>query len=325
MRIARLAHAGVPTVGIVDSEGTTVQPLDGSLDVLELLAAEPAARDALVDGARAGGPVALADARLLAPIQPRTLRDFMTFEEHFEGARKLMGGEVPEQWYERPVFYFSNPNAILGPDEEVAIPPGCGLFDFELEVAAIVSRAGRDLTADAARDHIAGYTILNDWSARDLQAGEMPVGLGPAKAKDFASTLGPWIVTADELEPHRRDDRLHLDLRAAVNGVEIGDDTLANMGWSFEEMLVYASRGVALQPGDVLGSGTCGSGCLVELWGRNAGLTPPPLQPGDEVTLTVEHIGAITTRVAPHAAAPVELPRARPPVRRPRPWDDASA
>jgi len=202
----------------------------------------------------------------------------------------------------------------------VAVPPGCRALDFELEVAAVIGREGRDLTPDDARSHIAGYTILNDWSARDLQSREMRVGLGPAKGKDFAVSLGPWVVTVDELEPLRADDRLDLDERAFVNGIELGSDTLANMGWSFEELVAYASRGTVVRPGDVLGSGTCGSGCLAELWGRNGRQDPPPLRPGDEVVLRVQGIGELATRIVAGREA-VPIGRARPPRRRPRPWD----
>jgi 2-keto-4-pentenoate hydratase/2-oxohepta-3-ene-1,7-dioic acid hydratase in catechol pathway len=145
----------------------------------------------------------------------------------------------------------------------------------------------------------------------------MRVGLGPAKGKDFASTLGPWIVTPDELELYRRDERLDLDMEVYVNRERIGDDTLANMAWSFEEMLVYASRGTWVRPGDVIGSGTCGSGCLAELWGRNGRREPSPLAAGDVVTMTVEGIGTISNRVVP-GVDPVPLPRARPPRRRRR-------
>jgi 2-keto-4-pentenoate hydratase/2-oxohepta-3-ene-1,7-dioic acid hydratase in catechol pathway len=318
VRIARIDTAEGERLGVVSGE--IVQPLAAGVDLLELLGCESAERDTRVASAHAGRALPLAGVRLRPPLQPTTMRDFITFEEHLEGGRRFSGARVPPEWYERPQFYFTNPNSVVGPDDPVAIPPGSALLDLELEVAAIVGRAGSDLTPERARDHIAGYTVFNDWSARDLQAGEMPVGLGPAKAKDFASTLGPWIVTSDELEPYRHDDRLQLDLSAAINAEEIGGDTLANMGWSFEEMLAYASRGARVLPGDVLGSGTCGAGCLLELWGRNGALEPPPLAAGDIVTLTVEGIGSVSNPIVA-GVAPVDIPRARAPRRRPRPWD----
>jgi 2-keto-4-pentenoate hydratase/2-oxohepta-3-ene-1,7-dioic acid hydratase in catechol pathway len=246
------------------------------------------------------------------------VRDFVAFEEHVEGVRRSIdgvGGVVPE-WYQAPTFYFTNPYALVGAFDDVPVPPGSVRFDFELEVAAVVGRDGASLTPDQARDHIFGYTILNDWSARDLQSREMKVNLGPAKGKDSASTLGPWLVTADELEPYRDDDGfLALDLRVAVNGVEVGQDLLSNMGWPFEELLAYASRGTWVRAGDVLGSGTCGNGgCLAELWGRRGRMEPPPLQPGDVVEMTVEGIGTIRNRVV----AGVELPAVPPARPRPR-------
>ncbi|MFD9551685.1 fumarylacetoacetate hydrolase family protein [Nocardia salmonicida] len=167
--------------------------------------------------------------------------------------------------------------------------------DFELEVAVVLGSDGASLTSEQARDHIFGYTILNDWSARDLQAREMKVNLGPAKGKDSASTLGPWLVTADELEPYRdKEGFLALDMRVTVNDIEVGHDLLSNMGWPFEDLISYASRGAQVRAGDVLGSGTCGNGgCLAELWGRYGQASIPPLAPGDIVEMTVEGIGSI--------------------------------
>ena len=218
----------------------------------------------------------LDEVRLLAPIDPPAIRDFSVFEQHIEGIMLGAGQRLPESWYESPFCYFSNPGAVTGAGEDIAVPPGCRDLDFELEVAAIIGRAGRNLAPEEAAHHIAGYTIFNDWSARDLQFAEMRLGLGICKGKDFANTLGPWIVTADELEPYRVGDRLDLDMRATVNDRELGDDTLANMAWSFEELISYASRGTWIRPGDVIGSGTCGSGCC----SSPAAAAAPMITPG---------------------------------------------
>ncbi|PSL51941.1 2-keto-4-pentenoate hydratase/2-oxohepta-3-ene-1,7-dioic acid hydratase in catechol pathway [Saccharothrix carnea] len=302
MRFATYHHDGRQRVGVLDA-ADLLHPVDAAslTDVLDDL---PAAGAAALDDPP--GPHVSA-VRLLAPLQPPTVRDFVTFEEHVEGMRG--GAGVPERWYAAPTFYFGNPYAVIGPHDDVPVPPGSTALDFELEVAAVISREGRDLTPDQARDHIAGYTIFNDWSARDLQTAEMAVGLGPCKGKDTATTLGPWLVTPDELEPHREDGLLRLALTAEVDGRVVGSDLLSNMSWTFEEMVAYASRGTWVRPGDVLGSGTCGNGgCLAELWGRGA--ERRPLRPGDTVTLTVEGIGRLTTTVV--AGAPVRpLPPAR--------------
>jgi 2-keto-4-pentenoate hydratase/2-oxohepta-3-ene-1,7-dioic acid hydratase in catechol pathway len=308
MRIAVYEHEGATHPGLV--EGETVRPLAPGASVVEMLGATEAQREAA--SAATGTPVPLAEVRLRAPLRPTTLRDFVCFEAHIEGVVKTEGPEavVPPDWYDAPTFYFSSTTAVYGPDDEIEIPPGSERLDLELEVAVVIGRPGRDLTAEQAREHIAGFTIYDDFSARDHGAREVRLGLGWAKAKDFANVLGPWIVTADELEPYRTGDRYDLELVAAINGRPLGRDTLASMAWSFEEMVVYASRGAWLRPGDVLGSGTCGFGCLAELWGRSGRLEPPPLAPGDEVTLSVQGIGSLTNRIVA-GAEPVPVPRAR--------------
>ena len=259
----------------------------------------------------------LADVRLLAPLAPASVRDFVAFEEHVEGVSAGVEGtsHVADEWYQAPTFYFTNPHTILGPGEPVQ-PPVTERLDFELEVAAVIGGVpgsdGVNLTAEAAASRIFGYTIMNDWSARDLQGREMKVRLGPAKGKDFGTSLGPWIVTADELEPYLdADGFLAVRAEVRVNGELLGEDLVSNMGWPFPELVAYASRNARVVPGDVLGSGTVGNGgCLGELWGRNGGLTPRPLQPGDEVVMTVEGIGELRGTVGDYVLAP-PLPAAR--------------
>ena len=310
MRIARVLHDGAACAAVVDEDRVLV--LADEVDVPVLLAADPRDRERLAGRVSAERP--LAEVRLLAPVVPPTIRDFSVFEQHIEGVRRVADPEarVPEVFYESPFCYFSNPHALTGPDEEIAVPPGCGRLDFELEVAAVIGQDGRNLDPADANAHIAGYTIFNDWSARDLQIAEMRLGLGTCKGKDFANTLGPWIVTPDELEAHRDGDRLDLTLRAEVNGVALGTDSLANMAWSFAELVSYASRGTSVRTGDVLGSGTCGYGCLLELWGREGPDAHRPLQPGDTVAMHVEGIGTLRNSVVAGDYQFRALPRAAP-------------
>ncbi|MFE6823630.1 fumarylacetoacetate hydrolase family protein [Streptomyces sp. NPDC057690] len=316
MRFATYEHQHRRRVAAVDEDGT-LRPVPGARSLTELIRSGDGLDALLAVGAAALGAPAgphVSEVRLLPPLEPPTVRDFVTFEEHVEGVRRSVDGAggVPEAWYDAPTFYFTNPYAVVGAHDDVPVPPGSHLLDFELEVAAIVGREGRDLTPERARDHIVGYTVFNDWSARDLQSREMQVRLGPCKGKDTAATLGPYLVTADELEPYRDSDGfLRLALTAAVNGEVVGEDLLSNMSWTFEEMVAYASRGTVVRPGDVLGSGTCGNGgCLAELWGVRGQQSPPPLRPGDTVTLTVEGIGTVSNTVVA-GADPVPLPAAR--------------
>ncbi|MFG3512907.1 fumarylacetoacetate hydrolase family protein [Streptomyces bobili] len=316
MRFAAYEHRQRHRVAVVEDDGTLC-PLPGVSSLTALLTETGGLAGLLAAGAAAldvpPGPH-VSQVRLLPPLQPVSVRDFVTFEEHVEGVRRSVDGVsgVPEQWYAAPTFYFTNPHAVYGPHDDVPVPPGSQVLDFELEVAAVIGREGRDLTPERARDHIVGYTVFNDWSARDLQSAEMKVGLGPCKGKDTATTLGPYLVTADELEPHRdADGFLRLALRAEVNGETVGEDLLSHMSWTFEEMTAYASRGTRVMPGDVLGSGTCGNGgCLAELWGLRGERNPPPLKPGDTVSLIVEGLGTLTTTVVP-GTEPVPLPAGR--------------
>ena len=319
MKFATWDNGGLVTAGIVGEHG--LHALPPGVTVLDLVRAGlPAALEAGT-AARSAPAVPVAEVRLLPPLAAPTVRDFVAFEEHVEGVVASVGdgtGVVPE-WYQAPTFYFTNPYALIGAHDDVPVPPGSQLLDFELEVAVVVARDGASLSPEQAAEHVFGYTILNDWSARDLQRREMKVSLGPAKGKDSATTLGPWLVTADELEPYRDPDGfLALDMRVSVNGIEVGQDLLSNMGWPFEELIAYASRGTEVRAGDVLGSGTCGNGgCLAELWGRRGELSPPPLQPGDVVEMTVEGIGAIRNRVIPGLdLPPVQAARPRPRIRK---------
>ncbi len=238
----------------------------------------------------------LSQVTLKAPLQrPSTLRDFYAFETHVKTANKNRGREVPEEWYQVPVFYFTNPNTIHGLGDEVSIPAYTKAMDYELEVAAIIGKPGMDIKAENALDHIFGFTILNDWSARDVQRMEMKVGLGPAKGKDFASSLGPWIVTPDEFRAKKTDRIGVYDamMTAKVNGVERSRGNWKDIHYSFGEIIARASEGVTLYPGDVIGSGTVGTGCLLEIT-KGEG---PWLNKGDLVELEIEGIGILANKV----------------------------
>lgn len=234
-------------------------------------------------------------------LRPPSLRDFYAFEGHVRTMWERRGGEVPEAWYRLPIFYFGNVSEIRGPDEPVWSPAISFELDYELEVAALVDTPARDLQADRAEDAIGGYTIFNDWSARDLQRDETTVRLGPAKGKDFASSFGPWLVTPDELADARQAGATGADLTmtAEVNGTETSRGRWSDAQFSFGEMLARASADVRLRPGDLIGSGTVGTGCLLEVRDETLGRY---LQPGDEVTLRVERLGELRNPI-------VERPR----------------
>jgi fumarylacetoacetate (FAA) hydrolase len=200
---------------------------------------------------------------------------------------------VPE-WYQQPVFYFSNTASIVGHDAPIRKPPDTSELDYELELGVVIGREGRDIPVEEADSYIAGFTIINDWSARDLQRQEMKVGLGPAKGKDFATSVGPFLVTWDELEdrvlPDRsRGKRYDLLMTASVNGQEYSRGNARDMHWTFAELIAHASRNTVLRPGDLIGSGTVGTGCITEFPDG----THPWLQPGDTVRLEIERLGLL--------------------------------
>jgi 2-keto-4-pentenoate hydratase/2-oxohepta-3-ene-1,7-dioic acid hydratase in catechol pathway len=252
--------------------------------------------------------VDVADVVLRAPIpDPPSIRDFMAFEEHVVNARARVGATIDPDWYELPVFYFTNPAAVHGPTQDVAISPGSSAFDYELEVAAVVGRAGGDLRPDEAEAHIAGYTILCDWSARDLQAREMRQRLGPAKGKDSATTIGPWLVTPDELADRRAGQGFDLWMTATVNGRPYTDGNWSTVYWSFPQLLAYASRGTVLRPGDVFGSGTVGRGCILELSALHGDDAYPWLRADDVVELAIERLGSIRSTIVAGSGAPAAL------------------
>ncbi|MED3551959.1 fumarylacetoacetate hydrolase family protein [Cytobacillus praedii] len=236
----------------------------------------------------------LKEVELKAPLpNPKSFRDFYAFEEHVKTARENRGLEMIPEWYEIPVFYFSNHLAIKGPNERITRPKKCEWLDYELEVACVIGKEGRDIKAEHADQYIFGYCILNDWSARDFQREEMKVGLGPAKGKDFATSIGPFIVTKDEMEEYRVENGYDLTMRAKVNEVLLSEGNMKDIYYSFGEMIERASKGVTLYPGEIIGSGTVGSGCILEL-GTDVHRW---LVPGDEVELEITSLGKLTNTI----------------------------
>ncbi|HWH36448.1 MAG TPA: fumarylacetoacetate hydrolase family protein, partial [Candidatus Limnocylindrales bacterium] len=254
----------------------------------------------IVEGfAAAGDDDAVLDAPDLTfgpPIlRPASLRDFYAFERHVATMWQRRNQDVPEAWYRLAIFYFSNVSEIRGPGEPVWAPRGSSELDYELEIAALIDTPVRDLPAERAEEAIGGFMIFNDWSARDLQRDETAVRLGPAKGKDFASTLGPWLVTPDELSDARKGCGYDLAASAEVNGQELSRGRWSDIHFSFGEMIERASADARLLAGDVIGSGTVGTGCLLEI--REVSSFGRYLAPGDQVTLKVERLGALTTPV----------------------------
>jgi fumarylacetoacetate (FAA) hydrolase len=256
--------------------------------------------DTSVEGDDDDAVLAAADLAFGPPVlRPPSVRDFYAFEGHVRTMWQRRGGEIPEAWYRLPIFYFSNVSEIRGPGDPVWAPAASSELDYELEVAALIDTPAKDLPADRAEEAIGGYTILNDWSARDLQREETAVRLGPAKGKDFASAFGPWIVTPDELADARSAGSTGPDLAmtAEVNGVELSRGCWSDAQFSFGDMLARASADVRLRPGDLIGSGTVGTGCLLEIRDATLGRY---LEPGDVVTLRVERLGALSNPIVAH-------------------------
>jgi len=239
----------------------------------------------------------------LSPVlRPPAFRDFYAFERHVKTVRARRGLEVPPAWYEVPVFYFSNPNALVGHEHAVFAPAGCQELDYELELGVVIGHGGRDIAPERAWEHVFGFTIVNDLSARDLQRQEMAVGLGPAKGKDFATAVGPWIVPRTEFLDRIQGETLTLEMSARVNGRELSRGNVSALHHSIPQMIARASRDVELFPGDLIGTGTVGTGCILELGPENTGGW---LRPGDQIELEVERIGVLLTRVIERPTAKV--------------------
>ncbi|PGE97030.1 fumarylacetoacetase [Bacillus pseudomycoides] len=238
------------------------------------------------------GMYALEDVQLCAAIpNPGSIRDFYAFEQHVKTARGRRGLDVVPEWYDIPVFYFTNHRAVIGTEVTVSCPKQTQKLDYELEIACVIGKEGRNISREQAEEYIFGYCIMNDWSARDLQAEEMKVGLGPAKGKDFATSLGAYLVTKEELDVYRTGERYNLEMTAHVNGELLSKGNFRDIYYTFAEMIERASQDVTLYPGDVIGSGTVGTGCILELG------TEKWLQDGDVVELTITGLGTLRNTV----------------------------
>lgn len=246
---------------------------------------------------------------ILAPVpHPTSCRDAYAFRQHVETSRRNRGVEMIAEFDEYPVFYFSNHNAIVGTGEVTCMADHFEQLDFELELAVVIGKKGKNIKAAEADDYIAGYMIMNDFSARTLQMEEMKLNLGPAKGKDFATATGPWLVTPDELEQYKVSAKDHhvgnvydLKMSCRVNGVLLSSGSAADMNWTFAEIIERCAYGVDLLPGDVIGSGTVGTGCFLELNGterlKNPNYKPQWLQPGDVVEMEITGLGALTNTI----------------------------
>jgi fumarylacetoacetate (FAA) hydrolase len=284
--VSTLRATSQPAIVIDDRVHTLPYP---DMHAVIAAGAENAARKASKE------PLTFDEVSFLSPLKPTTLRDGYAFEQHVKTANKNRGREVPEEWYQFPVFYFTNPNAVYGHEDVIPYPPYTQAMDYELEIAVVIGKPGINIKVEEAEQHIFGYTIFNDWSARDIQRKEMIVGLGPAKGKDFASSFGPVIVTHESIADKAvgRPGVYDLEMAARINGVEMSRGNFKDMHWSFGEIIARASESVMLYPGDVIGSGTVGTGCLLEL----TKFQGPWLQPGDVVELEVERIGILRNTV----------------------------
>jgi len=300
VKIARYEYRGSVMVGVVQEDQVVPVAVGAGragqtalLDLAMTARADPTLRPPATDEA-----VPLADVRLLPPVpSPPSIRDFYAFEQHVKTARVRRGLDVHPDWYEIPVFYFSNPAAVIGPGDPVPVPPRSERLDFELEVAVVIGASGAVDSPGDAGPLVAGFCVLNDWSARDVQAREMAQSMGPVKGKDFATSLGPVLVTTDEFAPGGLREVPSATMTARVNGREYSRSNLDTMWWSFAEMLEYAAESTELRPGDVVGSGTCGTGCILELSLTSGEEAYPWLHPGDEVELEVEGLGVLANPV----------------------------
>ena len=304
--VSYISPTGSDRIGVVHAGEVYACPLAD--DLLELLTRGGSALDEAARAAKTSPvevlPLTSVTVRAPLPVPP-SIRDFMAFEDHIVPILAARGATVDPAWYEIPAFYFTNPAATLGPHDDVIAAPGALDLDYELEIAAVIGARGSNLTPDEGDALIAGFILLSDWSARDLQRRERGIFLGPTKGKDWATTFGPVFVTRDEFEPLRSGKGFNIRMTAEVNGVAYSDGNLQDLYWSFGEMVAYASRATELRPGDIIGSGTVGTGCIADLAARHGQEKFPWLKPGDRITLHADLLGSIDVVLKP---APPVIP-----------------
>ncbi|MGW9027108.1 fumarylacetoacetate hydrolase family protein [Streptomyces sp. NPDC055722] len=298
------SSAGGVRVGLL--EGDLVFGARTQLTMLGMLeAGETAMAEIATDTRRdPAESVPIEEVTLRSPLQPRTIRDGAGFLQHLRNNARVLGNDLDPRFERYPPFYFGNATAVVGDGAPIEVPHGCEQLDYELEIGAVIGKPGRDIARKDAAAHIAGFTIFCDWSARDLHMAERGL-FAPMKGKDFANTLGPVLVTPDELEEFKRDRGYELTMRAWINGQLTSSGSWSSVDWDFDDMITFASRGVALQPGELLGSGTVPTGCLLEAYSHDPDDFRGWLRAGDEVTLEVEGIGRVTNTIV--LGQPAEL------------------
>jgi fumarylacetoacetate (FAA) hydrolase len=323
MKLISFLNAGVETLGIYMNERIYAVPLAASMagksgpsTMRQLLEGEEKSMDELrelhrllLEGKINPDGFQWSGVEVLAPVpHPTSCRDGYAFRQHVEAARRNRKVEMIAEFDEYPIFYFTNHNAIQGPGDIWCMPDHFRQLDFELEAAVVIGRKGRNIRAEEADKYIAGYMIMNDMSARVLQMEEMKLNLGPAKGKDFSTVIGPWLVTPDELEPYRVEakpghtgNRYNLGMKCWVNGVQVSEGNLAQMDWTFAEIIERCAYGTDILPGDVIGSGTVGTGCFLELNGtgklNNPDYPVQWLQEGDVVEMSIDGLGCLTNTI----------------------------
>jgi fumarylacetoacetate (FAA) hydrolase len=300
----------------IDCDASLPQMVAGFLtDWDKFVSIAQQAQQDIISGAKNINSISYSEANILAPVpQPTSCRDGYAFRQHVAAARRNRKVDMIAEFDHYPIFYFTNHNAVQGPGDIVCMPDHFQKLDFELESAILVKKKGRNITAAQADDYIAGYMIMNDMSARTLQMEEMLLNLGPAKGKDFSTVIGPILVTPDELEPYKTDAKPNhtgnsykLDMKCWVNGVQVSQGNMGDMDWTFAEILERCAYGTDILPGDVIGSGTVGTGCFLELNGtgllHDANYKVQWLQEGDVVDMEITGLGKLSNTIVKDKSA----------------------